>query len=230
MEKHHRTLFDRELADLKSKLLRMGALAETMIDKVSAELTQRDEQLAAQVPELEQELDRLQIDVDRDAMFVLATQQPVARDLRFLVGAIKINSDLERIGDLAVNISRSAGVLARQQPVRCTFDIARMADLTRQMVRGSLQAFVSGDVLLAQRVIDMDDQVDALKYQGMRELVGHMAAEPATVERGLELIFASRNLERIADNATNIAEDVIYVSQGRDVRHPKSLGHRPTGT
>ena len=219
--------FDKDLAGLKQKLLRMGAVAETMIDKVAAELERRDERVAEQVPDLEQHLNALQIEVDRDAMSLLATQQPVASDLRFLVSAIKINADLERIGDLAVNIMQAAQVLTKQQPIRAKVDIARMAGLAREMVADSLRAFVSGDALQAQRVIDTDDQVDALKYQVLRQLIEYMTADPSSIERGVAVIFTSRHLERIADHATNIAEDVIYMTQGRDVRHPKSRGPRP---
>ena len=214
--------FDRELGDLKAKLLHMGEVAEAMIDKSVTALVGRDERASAQVPELESELNRLQIEVDEEALLLLATRQPVARDLRFLASVMKINNDLERIGDLAVNVTQSAAVLAREAPIKPPVDVGRMAELTRGMLRGCLQAFVSGDALAAQRVIDTDDKVDALKYEAVREMVRFMKADPASIEQGLAVVLTAHRLERVADHATNIAEDVIYMTQGRDVRHPKT--------
>ena len=219
--------FDKELDELKKKLIHMAALAETMIDKTVSELVRREEQLARKVPEYEEELNRLQMEIDEEAMRLLATRQPVASDLRFIVAATKINGDLERIGDLAINITENVHVLAQQAPLKPLIDIPRMADLARRMVRESLEAFVGDDVLLAQSVIMTDDQVDALKNQILRELLTYMMADPRAIERGLALILVSRHLERIADHATNIAEDVIYMIQGRDVRHPRTPKERP---
>jgi phosphate transport system protein len=219
--------FDKELDELKKKLIHMAALAETMIDKTVSELVRREEQLARKVPEYEEELNRLQMEIDEEAMRLLATRQPVASDLRFIVAATKINGDLERIGDLAINITENVHILAGQPPLKPLIDIPRMADLARKMVRESLEAFVGDDALLAQSVIMTDDQVDALKDQILRELLTYMMADPRTIERGLALILVSRHLERIADHATNIAEDVIYMIQGRDVRHPLTPKERP---
>jgi phosphate transport system protein len=226
MDKHQRA-FDKELKDLKQKLVRMAALAETMIDDVIGELVQRNEPLAAKVPEYEQELNRLQIQIDEAALTLLATQQPVARDLRFILAAARINSELERIGDLVINITENAHILLQQPPLKPLIDIPHMADLARRMVRESLAAFLAGDPLQAQAVIMTDDQVDALKNQVLRELLTYMIADPRTIERGLALILISRHLERIADHATNIAQDVIYMTQGRDVRHPKTPKEPP---
>ena len=219
--------FDKELDELKKKLIHMAALAETMIDRTISELVRRDERLAQKVPEYEEELNRLQMEIDEEAMRLLATRQPVASDLRFILAATKINGDLERIGDLAINITENVHVLAQQAPLKPLIDIPRMADLARRMVRESLEAFVGDDVLLAQSVIMTDDQVDALKNQILRELLTYMMADPRAIERGLALILISRHLERIADHATNIAEDVIYMIQGRDVRHPRTPKERP---
>jgi len=219
--------FDRDLEDLKKKLIRMASLTETMIDKAIGELVSRDERLAEKVPEYEKELNRLQIEIDEAALTLLATQQPVANDLRFIVAATKINGELERIGDLVINITENVHVLAQHPPLKPLIDIPRMADLARQMVRDSLDAFIRGDALQAQSVIMADDQVDALKDQVLRELLTYMIADPHTIERSLALILISRHLERIGDHATNIAEDVIYVIQGRDVRHPKTPKERP---
>ena len=220
MDKHHQRLFDKELEELKKKLIHMAALAETMIDQTIAELVKRDEHLAEKVPDYEQEINLLQIEIDEHALTLLATQQPVARDLRFILAATKINSELERIGDLAINITENVHVLVQQPPLKPLIDIPRMAELARKMVRESLEAFVGGDPLAAQAVIMADDQVDALKEQVLRELLTYMMADPRAIERAIALIFISRHLERIADHATNIAEDVIYMTEGRDVRHP----------
>ena len=219
--------FDRDLEDLKKKLIRMASLTETMIDKAIGELVSRDERLAEKVPEYEKELNRLQIEIDEAALTLLATQQPVANDLRFIVAATKINGELERIGDLVINITENVHVLAQHPPLKPLIDIPRMADLARQMVRDSLDAFIRGDALQAQSVIMADDQVDALKNQVLRELLTYMIADPHTIERSLALILISRHMERIGDHAVNIAEDVIYVIQGRDVRHPKTPKERP---
>jgi phosphate transport system protein len=219
--------FDRDLEELKKKLIRMASLAETMIDKAIGELVSHDERLAEKVPEYEKELNRLQIAIDDQALTLLATQCPVATDLRFIVAATKINGELERIGDLVINITENVHVLAQHPPLKPLIDIPRMADLARQMVRDSLDAFIRGDALQAQSVIMADDQVDALKDQVLRELLTYMIADPHTIERSLALILISRHLERIGDHATNIAEDVIYMIQGRDVRHPKTPKERP---
>jgi phosphate transport system protein len=219
--------FDKQLDDLKKKLIHMAALAETMIDKAISELVSRDESVADKVPVYEEELNRLQIEIDEAALTLLATRQPVATDLRFIVAATKINSELERIGDLVMNITENAHVLLQQPPLKPLIDIPRMADLARKMVRESLDSFVGEDPLLAQTVIMTDDQVDGLKEQVLRELLTYMMADPRSIERAIALIFISRHLERIADHATNIAEDVIYLTQGRDVRHPRTPKERP---
>jgi len=219
--------FDRDLEELKKKLIHMAALTETMIDKTIGELVSRDERLAEKVPEYEEELNRLQIEIDDQALTLLATQCPVATDLRFIVAATKINGELERIGDLVINITENVHVLAQHPPLKPLIDIPRMADLARQMVRDSLDAFIRGDALQAQSVIMADDQIDALKDQVLRELLTYMIADPHAIERSLALILISRHLERIGDHATNIAEDVIYMTQGRDVRHPKTPKKRP---
>ena len=220
MDQHQRT-WDAALADLKRQLVHMAAVAETMIDASIAELVNRDEHLAEKIPELENDLNRMQIEVDDAALTLLATQQPVAKDLRFIMAATRINGELERIGDLVVNITENAHVLLAQPPLKPLIDIPRMADITRQMVRQSIDAFLREDPLLAQSVILTDDQVDGFKDQILRELLTYMMADPRTIERGLALILVARHLERMADHATNIAQNVIYLCQGRDVRHPR---------
>ena len=219
--------FDKELDELKRKLIHMAALAETMIDKTIGALVNRDERPAGKVPEYEEELNRLQIEIDEAALTLLATRQPVASDLRFIVAATKINGDLERIGDLAINITENVRVLAEQPPLKPLMDIPRMADLARKMVRESLEAFLREDPLLAQAVIMTDDQIDGLRNQVVRELLTYMMSDPTAIERAMALILIARHLERIGDHATNIAEDVIYMIQGRDVRHPRTPKQRP---
>jgi phosphate transport system protein len=227
MDKHQR-LFDRDLGELKKKLLRMASIAEIMIDQAIKELVTRDEQAAREVPQYEDELNRLQIEIDEAALTLLATQQPVATDLRFIFATAKINSELERIGDLAVNITQNVHVLAQEPPLKPLIDIPRMAELARKMVKDSLDSFVKQDVPLAHAVILTDDQVDDLRDQIMRELLTYMMADAKTIERALALILVARHLERIADHATNISEDVIYMCQGRDVRHPRTPREHPT--
>ena len=226
MDAHERQ-FDKELHDLKKRLLHMAALVEEMVERAITELVERDEKPTQEVMRAEDEVNRLQIAIDEEVVRLLATRQPVASDLRLILAASKINSDLERIADLVVNITENVHVLAEQPPLKPLIDIPRMADLARQMVRESIDAFIRGDVLLAQTVIMTDDQVDALKDQVFRELLTYMMSDPHTIERALALILIARHLERIADHATNIAQDVIYHIQGRDVRHPKTPRDTP---
>jgi len=213
--------FDRDLDNLKQKLLRMAATAELMIKQTISELVERDRNLARDVRAEEQEVNRLQLEIDEAAMALLATQQPVAADLRFILVAIRINGEIERIGDLAINITQNVDTLLEQPPLKPLIDIPMMADVAQQMVRESLHAFVRRDVLQAQNVIANDDKVDAFKNQIIRELLTYMMGDPRSIERALALILIARHIERIADHATNIAQDVIYMVQGRDVRHPK---------
>jgi phosphate transport system protein len=189
-----------------------------MIHEAFKALVSRDEGLVQTVLAHEEEMDLLCIDVDDRAFTLLALQQPMASDLRFLVAAIKINSDLERIADQAVSIALRAQSLITQPEVKPLIDIPRMASLAQEMVRKSLDAFVRRDPELARSVIDSDDEVDSLRDQVFRELLTYMMADTATIPRALALILVSRNLERIADHATNIAEDVIYIVRGVDVR------------
>jgi phosphate transport system protein len=219
--------FDRQLDELKQRLVKMASVAETMIGRAVNELVTRDKRCAECIPVLEQDLNRMQMEIDDTVLTLLATHQPVAGDLRFLVAAVKIDSDLERAGDLAVNITENVQALAEQPPLKPLIDIPRMTELATKMMHDSIQAFVKSDVLLAQSVIMTDDQVDALKQQVLRELITYMISDPKTIERAVALNQISRHLERIADHATNIAEDVIYVAQGRDVRHPTTPRRRP---
>ena len=221
IDKHERR-FDKELEDLKGKLLHMAAIAEVMIDRAIRELVTRDASVAEPIPGYENQLNRMQIQIDEDVVTLLATQQPVASDLRFILTAARVNTDLERIGDLVINIMQNVRILIVQPPLKPLIDIPRMAELARKMVHDSLHALVRGDVLLAQSVIMADNEVDALKDQIIRDLTTYMASDAKAIERALALILISRHLERIADHSTNIAEDVIYLVQGHDVRHPRT--------
>ncbi|RPJ28013.1 MAG: phosphate signaling complex protein PhoU [Planctomycetaceae bacterium] len=214
MERH----FEVELQALRDRLLAMGSLAETMIHKGIKSLVDRDEGLVQAVLAHEEEMDLLCIEIDDRCFTQLALQQPMASDLRFLVSAIKINSDLERIGDQASSIALRARSLIAQPQLKPLIDIPRMATVVQEMVRNSLDAFVRQDPELARNVIDRDDEVDNLRDQVFRELLTYMMGDSTTIPRALELILISRNLERIADHATNIAEDVIYIVRGEDVR------------
>jgi phosphate transport system protein len=211
--------FTEELEELRKELLTMAGLVELAVHQSVLSLTQRDQDRAQQVLVSEARINQLEIRIDELATRLLALHQPMARDLRFLTAAIKINNDLERMGDLAVNIVERSLSLISQPPVKPMIDIPRMAQLTESMVRNSLDSFVKSDAELARGVLVSDDAVDNLRDSITTELIGFMEKDPSTVSRALDLILVARNLERIADHATNIAEDVLFLIQGVDVRH-----------
>lgn len=211
--------FLESLEELQERLLEMGGLVESAIHRSVLSLTERDEAQAEQVLRNEARINQMEIEIDDSAVRLLALHQPMARDLRFLTAAIKINSDLERMGDLAVNTVERALSLIRQAPVKPLIDIPQLARLAESMVRKSLDAFVHRDAELAREVLLSDDAVDDLRDAIYRELVSFMERDPSTISRALDLLFVARNLERIADHATNIAEDVLFLVQGVDVRH-----------
>jgi phosphate transport system protein len=211
--------FLEELEDLQKKLLEMGGMVEFAIRRSVNALVDRDEAAAQDVLRSEARINQMEIEIDDFAVRLLALHQPMAKDLRFLTAAIKINSDLERMGDLAVNIVERALSLIRQPPVKPLIDIPQMAKLVDSMVRNSLDAFVKRDGQMARGVLLSDDAVDDLRDAIYQELIGFMKRDAATIARSLDLIFVARNLERIADHATNIAEDVLFLAQGIDVRH-----------
>jgi phosphate transport system protein len=210
--------FDEQLKELREYLLAMGSLAEIMIVKSVKALVDRSEALVQEVFAHEEEMDRRCIENDQRCFTLLALRQPMARDLRFIAAAIKINSDLERIGDLAVNIAHATTFIISQPLLKPLIDIPRMAQLCQEMVKRSLDAFVARDAELAMIVIESDDSIDLLRDQVFRELLTYMMTDPTTIPRALDLILVSRHLERIADHATNIAEDVIYIVRGEDIR------------
>jgi len=170
----------------------------------------------------DQPINDLHIELDDRCFKLLALHQPMAADLRVIVAAVKINTDLERVGDLAVNIAEAGKRYLRHAPVKPLIDIPRMGELAQSMLRDALDAFVRRDIALAEAVLAQDDIVDALKTQIFRELLTYMLQDPATIEPALDLILISRHLERIGDHATNVAEDVIFILSAKDVRHPGS--------
>jgi phosphate transport system protein len=216
MEPRH---FEIELQALKNRLLGMGALVEERVHLAMQALMERRIEAAEAIVAGDAEVNDLQIEIDDRCLKLLALQNPMASDLRLITAAMKINADLERIGDQAVNIAENAMKVAAAAPLRPIIDLPRMAELAEAMTRDSLDAFVRRDAGLAREILARDDEVDQLKDQIFRVLLTHMMADPGTIERALGLILVSRNLERIADHATNIAEDVIFVVEAKDVRH-----------
>jgi phosphate transport system protein len=210
--------FDEQLKELREGLLAMGSLAETMIVKSVKALVERSDALVQEVFAHEEEMDQRCIESDDRCFTLLALRQPMASDLRFIAAGIKINSDLERIGDLAVNIAQATTFIISQPLLKPLIDIPRMAQLCQEMVKKSLDAFVARDAELAMLVIESDDSIDRLRDQVFRELLTYMMSDPTTVPRALDLILVARHLERIADHATNIAEDVVYIVRGEDIR------------
>jgi phosphate transport system protein len=185
-------------------------------------LVERDSVLVERVITGDSPINQLHIEIDSRCFKMLALHQPMAVDLRAIVSAVKINTDLERVGDLAINIAEAVRRYMRHPPVKELIDIPRMADLAQAMLRDSLDAYVRRDVDLAQNVLNEDDELDSLKTQVFRDLLTFMLDDPATIEPSLDLILISRHLERIGDHATNIAEDVIFMVSAKDVRHHAS--------
>jgi phosphate transport system protein len=211
--------FDNDMANLKKKLLAMGALAEEMIHQTISVLVERDETLIEEVRAAESRMDQFQREVDDDTIRLIAVYTPVATDLRMLLMATRINAELERIGDQADNICRSCRELLKEPPLKPLVDLPRMAAIARDMVRMVLNAFVEASDEQAIEVIKHDQEVDSLYDQIFRELLTYMLSDPRNVSRALRLIFAAKAFERIGDHAVNIAEDVVYVVRGEDIRH-----------
>jgi len=211
--------FQEELEALQNRLLEMAGIVESAIHSSVRSLVNRDEKEAARVLEHEERINHMEIEIDEHATRLMALYQPMAKDMRFLTAAIKINSDLERMGDLAVNVAERSLSLAQQPPVKPLIDIPHMADLVESMVQKCLDAFVRRDGNVAREVLESDDAVDDLKDSIYNELIQFMESDPFTVRRGVDLMFVAHNLERIADHATNISEDVLFLVKGIDVRH-----------
>ena len=215
MQRH----FHEELDALKQTLLAMGGLVEDQIRRVMTALLERNGELAQEVIDRDRQVNAYDVEVDEKCVELLALHQPTAGDLRFITTAMKIVTDLERIGDQAVNIAQRALELNQEPQLKPYIDLPRMAELSQRMVKESLDAFVARDTELARRVCAEDAEVDALKEQIFRELLTFMMGDARTIPRAIRLILISRFLERVADHATNIAEMVIYMVESKMVRH-----------
>jgi phosphate transport system protein len=213
------THFQQELNHLKKELLKMAGLAEQAIANAIDALVKRDSALAEKTIREDKAINDIELEIDDLSLKLLALHQPMAADLRFITSAMRINIELERIGDLAVNIAERALSLNQEPQLKPYIDIPRMAEITKNMVKEVLDAFVSGDPDLAHAVCERDDQVDDLDDQVFRELLSYMLADPQTITRAVHLIIVSKYLERIADHATNIAEGVIFMVKARVIKH-----------
>jgi phosphate transport system protein len=211
--------FDEQIQSLLEKLVLMGRLAESMIQAALRTLIDRDESHCEEVHRKEKEVNELQIEVDDRAVKLTALQQPVGTDVRFLFMASRIASELERIGDQAVNICENAHHVLQAPAMKPIIDLPMMGEIAERMVRNSLESLVRRDCDLANGVLEEENKVDSLRDQIFRVLLTYMMADPGTIQRALALILISRNLERVGDHSTNIAEEVIYLVEGREVRH-----------
>jgi phosphate transport system protein len=218
--------FDVDLRILKDKLLLMASVVEDHIAKAIRALDERDVELAQEVVQGDRQVNVLEIETDELCLRILALRQPAASDLRFISASLKIVVDLERVGDLAVNMAERAEALAKSPQLLPTLDLTRMAAATQAMLKDSLDAFVRADPELATSVLVRDQEVDELFVEAFRYLVDAMKHDPNNVERALGLMFVAKHLERIADHSTNIAEMVVFLAQGKDVRHRFSIDER----
>ena len=212
--------FDQELNNLKENLLKMASLAEEAIAKSIKALIERDSNLAQKIIDQDSEINLLEIEINNQCLKLLALKQPMAVDLRFITSAMKIISHLERIADQAVNISQRTLELIKQPLLKPLIDIPRMAKLAQEMVKTSIDSLVNKDSLLAKRIGERDNLVDDLNDQIFRELLTYMIEDPRTIKRAIELILVGRHLERIADLATNISEEVVFILNGKNIKHP----------
>ena len=219
LPQHTNRQYEEELRGLRIRLLKMGGLVERQIADAVDSLVSRNSDEAREVIALDAEVNRMDIDIDAMCLRLLALRQPAAGDLRFITTGLKINYDLERIGDLAVNLCERALELNEEPILKHYIDIPRMASIAESMVKDSLDAFLRGDCDLAQQVMERDDQVDQLNGQIFRELLSYMAEDPHAISRGARILFISKNLERIADHASNVAEMVVFMVKGKTIRH-----------
>jgi phosphate transport system protein len=221
--------FDQEQKELKEKLLRMGAMVEEQVANAVKSLVERNSDLARQVVENDHRVNALDVEIDEECLRLIALHQPMAGDLRFLTTAMKISTELERMSDLAENISERAIELNEEPQLKPYIDIPRMAEHALKMIKGALDAFVNHDSALARQVCASDDMVDALTHQIFRELLTYMIEDSHTIKRAVRITFVSKYLERTADHATNVAELVVYMVEGKIIRHtkPASEGQQP---
>lgn len=217
MERH----FDQQLGDLRRNLIQMAAVVEMAISNAVRSLKERDSALAHSVITHDEQVDDLELEIDKQCVDLLALQQPMAVDLRFITSAMKITNNLERMGDLAVNIAERVVPLNQEPQLKPLIDIPMMATIAQTMVKDSIDAFVNKDTALAQSVYQRDSTVDALNDQIFRELLTYMMEDPGNITRAVHLMFISRHLERIADHSTNIAEEVVYIVKAKVVKHRK---------
>jgi len=222
MKPHTDKTYDAQLDDLRNKLLSLGGKVETEISTSVRALAERDSALAEAVINSDREVNRLEVEIDEACRRLLVLRQPAASDLRFITTALKIVVDLERIGDLAVNISHRAIDLNQSPPLRPVHDLTRLAELCQKQVRAALDAFVHGDAERAEAVIKGDELLDAVYHNLFNELLALMLEDPRNIRRANSLLFVAKHLERLGDHATNVAEMVIYMVRGTDVRHPGS--------
>ncbi|MGH7773580.1 MAG: phosphate signaling complex protein PhoU [Candidatus Binatia bacterium] len=215
--------YEEELKKLRENILYMGGLVEDQIQKAVNSLVNRDSPLAEMIIQRDHEVNRMDVEIDDLCIRLLALRQPAARDLRFITTGLKITTDLERIGDMAVNICERAVELNREPQLKPYIDIPRMAQISQRMIRESLDAFVREDTDLALKVCKDDQEVDDLNSQIFRETVSFMIEDPRTINRAMKIGFISKYLERIADHATNIAEMVIFMVKGKSIRHLKEI-------
>ena len=215
MERH----FDQQLGALRKNLIQMASLVETAIADAVKSLIERDSKLAQRVIKSDEDIDSLELEIDKQCVDLLALRQPLAIDLRFITSSIKITNNLERMGDLAVNIAERVIPLSQEPQLKPLIDIPRMATITQTMVKDSIDAFVNRDTELARSVYERDSTVDALNDQIFRELLTYMMQDPGNITRAVHLILISRHLERIADHSTNIAEEVVYIVKAKVVKH-----------
>jgi phosphate transport system protein len=212
-------ILEKELSDLKERLLTMGSVVEAQVARSIKSLVDRDNALASKVIEADHEVNRMEVEIDEECIRLLALRQPEAGDLRFITTAMKIVTDIERIGDLAVDVSERALELNEEPNLKPYIDIPRMAKAARNMLKEALDAFVNRNSELAWSVLDQDDFVDELNKQIFRELLTFMIEDPHSISRAIRITYISKYLERIADHATNIAEMVVYLVEGRIIRH-----------
>jgi phosphate transport system protein len=217
---------EEKIQELLERLLLMGRLAESMVQIALRVLIERNASLAAEINRKEKEVNDLQIEIDDNAVKLTALQQPVGTDVRFLFMASRIATELERIADQAVNITENAHHVLQASPLKPLVDLPLMGEIAERMVHDSLEALVTKDCSLANRVLEEEKKVDAHRDQIFRVLLTYMMADPGTIQRALALILISRNLERVGDHATNIAEEVIYLVEGREVRHRHESNER----
>ena len=208
-----------QLQDVLKQITIMGSLTESMIGLAMRVLVERDASFTDEVMRKEDEVNALQVSIDEASINLIATQQPVGKDVRLLFMASKIVTDLERVADQAKNICQNARFVLAQPPLKPMVDLPIMAEIAQKMVRDALTAVIERDVALAERVMHEESKVDAFRDQVFRTLLTYMMADPGTIQRALSLILISRNIERIGDHAANIAEEAIYIVQGRDIRH-----------